>query len=467
VITATVHASGLRSSHRLDAKYFTSPGVRARETVRQLAAQGFVTRTIGGAGGFGTVASSTRTKRIYAAPGEDSVPYLRPYDVFDYLPLPADLLSKTASPGLATLMPEPGTILQTCSGRNLGPLAYADEYIARFAVSDDMLRLKIDAEADRLYVMTFLMTRTGQALLSQNKTGAVIDHLSPDDLAAVAVPLGPDKIVNRVVSDMRSAVQLREAARKQLGSAIQQYEALYPTPDRVIPLKNGWTVRAVNLTGRVDAARYDQAVSLAADALRAAGGAPLADVAQAFIPGRYTRYYVEQAYGRPIVSGRQLLQAQPVNLRYIAGRSFDFDDYVLAENMLAFGAEGRAEEGIGFPSLITSDRADWLANNHVMRVRPKEGVHPGWLYLAFASRSVLVQVKAVACGSVVDTVYPGDLLNVIIPPIDAGLADEASAAWKALADARKHELAAIGVLQAWVTTVAGTETPVDEQITAA
>lgn len=125
---------------------------------------------------------------MYAAQGEESLPYLRPYDVFDYLPQPADQLSKSGSIGWEGLVPNEGTILQTCSGRNLGPLAYADSYLSRFVVSDDMLRLNIDAEEDRFYVFAFLRTPTGQALLTRSKTGNVIDHLSPDDLGAVLVP---------------------------------------------------------------------------------------------------------------------------------------------------------------------------------------------------------------------------------------------------------------------------------------
>lgn len=138
------------------------------------------------------------------------------------------------------------------------------------------------------------------------------------------------------------------------------------------------------------------------DALPAVGGVTVQEVAETFIPGRYRRYYVGAEHGRPIVSGRQLLQSQPINLRHIATRSFDFSVYALSEGMVAFGAEGRAEERIAQPALITRDWAGWLANNHVMRARPRPGVNPGWLYVAFAAPQVQAQVKACSCGSAVD-----------------------------------------------------------------
>jgi len=177
------------------------------------------------------------------------------------------------------------------------------------------------------------------------------------------------------------------------------------------------------------------------------GGVKVEDVADTFIPGRYKRYYVEPEHGKPIVSGRQLLQAWPVNLLHIAARSFDFSGYVLEEGMIAFGAEGRAEERIAQPALITKERSEWLANNHVMRVRPKPGVNSGWLYLAFALPQVQAQVKACSCGSVVDAVTPADLNKVLLPPVDESRGDAAWDCWRDFSRASVLEAGAIQRLE--------------------
>ncbi|WP_339393723.1 hypothetical protein [Brevibacterium metallidurans] len=415
--------------------------------MQTLALAGAELRPVAGDAGLGQVGSTSRTRRVYAAQGEESLPYLRPYDVFDYLPQPADQLSKSGSIGWEGLVPNEGTILQTCSGRNLGPLAYADSYLSRFVVSDDMLRLNIDAEEDRFYVFAFLRTPTGQALLTRSKTGNVIDHLSPDDLGAVLVPFFDDALQSQTVADMKHAVTLREAARERLDELIDEFESRVPGPARDGRLADGWTHQASALGGRLDAAFHDPLVTSVRNANNVAGGVRVGDVAETFIPGRYKRYYVEPEHGKPIVSGRQLLQTQPINLRYIAARSFDFNRYSLEEGMLAFGAEGRAEDRISQPVLTTGDRTDWLANNHVMRVRPRAGVNPGWLYLCFASWQVQAQVKAQSCGSVVDAVYPGDLDDVILPPIDEVRGDAAYQCWKDFAEANRLEANAIDRLE--------------------
>ncbi|MDQ3402672.1 MAG: hypothetical protein M3548_04665, partial [Actinomycetota bacterium] len=111
-------------------------------------------------------------------------------------------------------------------------------------------------------------------------------------------------------------------------------------------------------------------------------------------------------------------------------------------------AEGRAEERIAQPALITRDRAGWLANNHVMRVSPLSGTNSGWLYLAFAVPQVQLQVKACSCGSVVDAVNPADLNNVILPPMDETRGDEAAECWRDMSEAGEAEVVAITALEA-------------------
>lgn len=456
MIVAPVRSSVAFAQGRLDAKFHCSPGVQANEHMVLLKAAGTRFRRVAGEDALGSVSPTTRTKRVYAAPGEEALPYLRPYDVFDYLPQAADMLSVAGSNSLDRLTPKPGTILQTCSGRNLGPLVYADSFIGRFVVSDDMLRLNIENEADRLYTLTFLSTPTGQALLTRSKTGNVIDHLSADDLAAVEVPFLDHKLTASIVSKMRKAVTLRESARLRLDALVTEFAKQLPQPGRDSPMREGWTQRASSLGVRLDAAFHDPLVRAIRNAFQS-DGVKVGDVAETFIPGRYKRYYVESAYGRPIVSGRQLLQAKPVNLRYIASRSFDFSVYELSDGMIAFGAEGRAEERIAQPALITGDRAAWLANNHVMRVRPKAGVNPGWLYLSFAAWQVQAQVKACACGSVVDTVYPPDLDQVLLPPVDEAKGDAAIQCWKDFSTANSLEIKAVDALESEILARVGAQ----------
>lgn len=446
MILAPVRATSLFESdgNRLDARYFSAPAVRIRSELAS--SRDVELRPIGGIGGLGEVTAPGRFKRVYATPGEKYISYLRPYDVFEYLPPEADRLSVTRTAKLDDYRIKEGDLLQTISGRNLGPLTIADTYLSRFALSHDMARITIDDETDRHYTLAFLRSPTGQHLLRGDLSGSVIDHITPDHISVISVPIVAD-VRDEVADLMKSAVRRREAARIRLHEVTEEFSRAVPEVPPSGRLADGWTHRAARLFGRFDAAFHDPAVASVRDAIRGASGVTVADVAETFIPGRYRRYYVEPAFGRPIVSGRQLLQSQPINLRHIAARSFDFSAYELSEGMIAFGAEGRAEERIAQPALITGERASWLANNHVMRVRPRPGVNPGWLYLAFAIPQVQAQVKACSCGSVVDAVNPVDLNRVLLPPVDNGLGDRAMECWRDFAVASEEEATAIATVE--------------------
>jgi hypothetical protein len=447
MIVTTVRTRSILRRHRLDAQYFLSPGVEAEERLVLLKARGARAQTLGGPGGLGTVSALGRSRRVYAAAGEPSIPYLRPYDIFDYLPVAADQLSAKLEYGVSNLMPNSGTILQTCSGRNLGPLAYADKYLSRFAVSDDMLRVKIDDMNHRMYALAYLSTPTGQSLLRRNKTGAVIDHLSPEDLSQVEVVFVPDSIMYCVINDIKQAVSRREKARLVLAESVAAFENSLPAPKRGNPLSRGWTQHTRSLTSRIDAAYYDPLVNQVQKELRSVGGSRCEASAAAFVPPRYIRNYVSASYGRPVMSGRQLLQAKPINLRYISVQGIDASEYELHKNWLAFGMEGRAEERIAIPALINAERDRWLASEHVMRVIPRKNVGAGELYLAFACWQTQIQVRACSCGSVIDEVSPRDLLSVVLPPFDADLGQAVESAWSELSNANISENEAIRLLE--------------------
>src|SRR5437870_6377295 len=107
---------------RIDTRYFLAPPAGAGERVNHLRAAGVRFVKLGARDGLqARVWAPQRFKRAYAASAEQRVPYLRPHDVFNYLPEPADWLSVERTAKVDQYQIRPGLILQTCSGRNLGP----------------------------------------------------------------------------------------------------------------------------------------------------------------------------------------------------------------------------------------------------------------------------------------------------------------------------------------------------------
>jgi len=434
--TTTVHSDSISSGIRLDAKYYLSPGVHARTVILELKLRGTTCILLGTADGAARIWAPERFKHCYASPYEESVAYLRPYDVFKYLPASSTRLSKVRSTDIDSLLVPRGTILQTRSGRNLGPSVIVDGYLSAFAHGNDIFRIAIEDEELSWYIFAFLNSAIGQSLLRRGKSGSVIDHLNLGHLQSQEIPVLDVKIRARVSAMVRHAFEAREHARLSLVRLEQEYLRSFPVPERGADLKSGWTVSPARARHRIDAAFHDPLVQEIRSNLLQAGGVPVSKIAKVLKPGgRHKTKYVSQELGPPYLSGRQILQHRPVNLRHLSPSSiFDIDHFTLRPNWILYQADGRVQTDLGEPVMSTRSRDGWLASGHIGRVIPNNPEHAAWLYLALRTPHCQLQLKSMASGSVVDSTFEADMESVIVPP-NLVRSPEVIAAWGLLSEA--------------------------------
>lgn len=420
MITAQIAVGSLRSLKRLDAWYYLAPGAAASRSLESAKAAGIPTCVLGGNDGVADVWAPARFKRAYAAEGEDAIPYLAPHDMFEYLPEATLSLSRGRTRSLPKYLVKRGMVLQTCSGRNLGPSTIVDAVLSNFVMSHDLVRIEIADERLRNYIVGFMHSSTGQGLLRRDKSGSVIDHITDEHVAAQEIPLLRDSVVDAVADLVGTAFALVESARLKLASELTSLHAALPLPERDSPAKFGWGTRRSSIRDRLDAASHDPWVQSVREMLLEAGGRPLGEAASVVKPaGRYRTRYVGRRYGTPILSGTQVLQHVLVHPQYMAPSAFDDPSaYQLEEGWSVYMADGRAEKGLGGVACVTSDRSGWFASGHVGRVVPGAGVSAGALWLACRTKHVQVQIKSLASGSVVDSTFPADMEGVILPPLN-------------------------------------------------
>jgi hypothetical protein len=457
MISGTLKSRDVISLRRLDAWYYLAPGAGAARRLDKAKAAGLKTVQLGGEDGLGKAWMPGRLKQSIAVPGEDSKPYIKPHDLFQYLPEAHVRLSSTKTKKIDDYTVKPGWLLQTRSGRNLGLNALVDDDLAGFVVSDDLIRIEIDDERMRHYATAFLRSQTGHGLLRRDKSGSVIDHLSPQQVEALEVPLAPEDVIDSVADLMRRSFESRQRSRLDLREALANYQARLPKVSRSTRLANGWAVRSAALTRRLDAASYDPLVAEVRNELKAAGGVPLSEVAIPLKPpGRYKTIYVGPDHGVPFMSGTQVLQYAFSKPQFMSPRAFkDVEDYRLQQGWCVYMADGRSEKNLGVPAMVTSARSGWIASGHVGRIAPKEGTHPGWLWLATRTWHFGVQIKAAASGSVVDSTFPGDAASVILPPELDTDGDSIVAAWEGFAEAQRLEDEAIRQLDGALAEISG------------
>jgi len=284
----TLRARDLAGAGRLDSEYFWSPSRGAAERVAKLRAAGVRFEAVGD-GVFGAhVWAPKRFKRIYAAQNEDRAGYLRPHDVFMYLPEPASWLSVERTRSLDHYSLSHGTILQTCSGRNLGPAVMVDSWLEQFVLSHDMVRIEVPNPRLRFFLLAYLRSPIGQELLRRDRTGSVIDHLTADHVAAQLVPIPGESAIDAAAKGMQRAFKKRDRARQALGELLAEFQSQLPKLKRRKKPAEGWTHRAANLVGRLDAAFYDPLVGRARRQIKRLGGVRVRDVAEVRMLGRYS-----------------------------------------------------------------------------------------------------------------------------------------------------------------------------------
>lgn len=457
MISGTLNRQNFATLGRLDAWYYLAPGAGAARRLDSAKAAGLKTTPLGGDGGLGKAWMPNRLKQITAAPGEKSRPYIKPHDLFQYLPIPQSHLSERKVRNIEQYAVKPGWILQTRSGRNLGLNAFVDQDLAEFVVSDDLIRVEIKDSRMRFYAAAFMRSRTGHGLLRRDKSGSVIDHLSPQQLEALEIPLAPADVIDRIADLMRQSFELRQQSRLSLRTAVAAYEAKLPPLSREQALSEGWTVHAHSLSGRLDAASYDPLVAQIRSELLAMGGVQLDTVATPKKPpGRYKTIYVSAEHGLPFMSGTQILQYAFAKPQYMALRAFrDVEDYKLGQGWTVYMADGRVEKNLGIPAMITSNREGWVCSGHVGRLVPKEGTHPGSLWLSVRTCHFAIQIKSLASGSVVDSTFPEDAASVVLPPLLSAHADDVAEAWENFAQAQQLETEAIALLDSELAEVSG------------
>jgi len=347
VIVSTASLADFDRLGRLDAWYFLAPGAGAARRLAEAKLAGLETVAVGGPDGLGRAWMPNRLKQVLAVSGEESVPYIKPHDVFQYLPSGQEPLAVKRTPGLDAYRIRPGLLLQTRSGRNLGPNAVVDKYLAQFVVSDDLIRVDIPDEQMRFYAVAFLRSRTGQGLLRRDKSGTVIDHLSPAQIEAQEIPLVEERTMHAAATAMKRAFELTQQARESLRLTVERYEAALPSPARPASTK-GWAVNAKQLGERLDAAPHDPWVDAVRRALLDIGGQPVSAVADVIKPpGRYKTIYVDEPFGRPFMSGTQILQLMPQKRQWMAPSAFsDVQRYELRAGWSAYQADGRAEKKV-------------------------------------------------------------------------------------------------------------------------
>jgi type I restriction enzyme M protein len=131
-----------------------------------------------------------------------------------------------------------GMLLITDSG-TVGRVIYATNYHDGAIGTNNLIRVVIEDEALRGYVYQFLLSPMGQNQLKANIYGAIVDHIEPDEVKQVIVPIPTDrKLLEDIGLRVIEAVRLQEVAADLDSDSNRLFAtAIAPVKEEAMPKK--------------------------------------------------------------------------------------------------------------------------------------------------------------------------------------------------------------------------------------
>jgi len=163
-----------------------------------------------------------RHRRNYVRPGPDAVPFLSSTNILQTRPFDVKWQPKAYRPAQGHLVKK-GWILVTRSG-SVGRVVYVGDDLAGFSVSDGVavtehaIRVIPDpSRVDPGYLFAFLSTHEfGEVLLTQGIYASVVEHISPDHIKDIPIPL-PEFGIQRQIGDrVRAAEKKHHSANAEI-----------------------------------------------------------------------------------------------------------------------------------------------------------------------------------------------------------------------------------------------------------
>jgi len=113
-----------------------------------------------------------------------------------------------------------GMILITRSG-TIGRVVYATRYHEGAIGTEDVIRVVIADEALQGYVYQFLSSKLGQDQLKANVYGGIVDHIEPDHVKSVFIPIPQDReLLEKIGLPVIRGMELQEQAQQEMDASM-------------------------------------------------------------------------------------------------------------------------------------------------------------------------------------------------------------------------------------------------------
>lgn len=413
-----------QNAFRLDAESYSPEVLAAQKALRGKKFRTVILSKVAKVFGFGPF------KRTYISRSEYGLPLLSSSEIVEIQPSP-NILAKSDCPKWQQYMIRKGWIVISCSG-TIGNVAIIPRKWDTWALSQHAIRI-IPNEGYTGFLYSFLRLPWVTQQILGMKSGSVIDEIYPDDLNRLEIPLVDEECLKSLEDAITKVMLLREEGDELIKEAeslvykanglrkLNEEDVACLDPDGQIESVSvsSKEVSKTNQSGsefRLDAHYYNPLSQLAIENIKNCKGEvkTVGDVTQrVFMCNRFKRNYVEEKHGAPFLSGKNIVQIRPTELKYISlSETQDLDELKLRQNWTLITRSGT----LGRTCLIFKNYEDWAATEHIIRMVPNEdSIDPAYLYGFLSSRYGYLQIVRYRHGSVIDEITDKQVKKILIP----------------------------------------------------
>jgi len=367
-----------------------------------------------------------RFKRIWLK--KSDLPIYQPSSIVDIYPKPDGYISAITATDIDALRVHAGQILLTCSG-TIGKVAFVSKTLDDKIFSHDLLRITPKNNFDAGYIYAFLKSKIGNQILLTNSYGAVITHIEPEHLENIPVPDAPPLLKQKIHSLIVQSYNLRDESNALIDAATKiLIEELQLPPLEDFDNPKIFSVKASNLFGRFDASyhlplvgKITQHLKNHAAELLTIGDSRISNAV--ILPGRFKRVYVDEGHGRIFIGGKQILELDPSNKKYLSIVHHEeriSKQLELQENMILI----TCSETIGKVALVPKHWENWTASQHIIRIVPASVEIAGYLNIFLASDYGRELITRNTYGAVVDEIDDKQVKQIPIPMLKNSFAQD-------------------------------------------
>jgi len=423
-VTEALSSYVVRNSFRLDAGAYSAGSMSMHNFINANERPTIELSKIAKIFGFGPF------KRTYIEDSEFGIPLLSSSEIMEIDPDPP-ILAKVDCPKWNQYEVKRGWIMVSCSG-TIGNVAIVPKKCDRWAISQHALRVVANTGYTG-FIYTLLDLPLMKAKIVSTKSGSVIDEIYENDLKRLVVPLPSEACIQELDVKINQVLNLREESDELLTQANSMLHKVNGLPelrkDKVDQYDLEGAIESIvvassevlhnNQSGseyRLDAHYYNPLAQVAIKNIRQCKSdvKTIGDVTErVFMCNRFKRNYVDEKYGVPFLSGKNIIQIRPTDLKYISlSETSDLDDLKLEATWTLITRSGT----IGRTCFVWKNYENYAATEHIVRLVPNEGIiDPGYLYAFVSSPYGKQQVLKYRHGSVIDEVTDSQIKKVLIP----------------------------------------------------